>query len=121
MSSNANYRLPEATLDADRDALRALKDLEDYRPVNPEHSVEALTALDQSLREAEEAEARIQKALAAARETSIRAGRAFHSTMQGAKDQVIAQYGRDSLAIRSIGLTRRSDRRRPIRRGVPQT
>ena len=116
MPTTSNYRLTDATLDADRDALLALKDLADYRPVNPEHSVESLTALEQSLRQAEETEARIQKSLVAARDATIQAGRNFHQTVQGAKDQVMAQYGRDSLAIRSIGLTRRSDRRRAVRR-----
>jgi hypothetical protein len=42
--------------------------------------------------------------------------RRFHDAMLGAKAQVVAQYRNDSLAVEAIGLTRKSERRRPVRR-----
>ena len=40
MSSTPKYRLPASAIEADREALLALQELTDYRPVNPEHTVE---------------------------------------------------------------------------------
>jgi hypothetical protein len=40
----------------------------------------------------------------------------FHRSMVGAKNQVRAQYGDDSYVVQAIGLTRKSDRKRPVRR-----
>jgi hypothetical protein len=36
--------------------------------------------------------------------------------MLGAKDQVVAQYGDDSDAVQSLGLTKKSERKSPVRR-----
>jgi hypothetical protein len=40
----------------------------------------------------------------------------FHESMLGAKNHVRAQYGDDSYAVQAIGLTRKSDRKRPARK-----
>ncbi|MBK9713263.1 MAG: hypothetical protein IPO81_18405 [Kouleothrix sp.] len=116
MSPNQNYRLQAAVIDADREALLALKDLADYQPVNPAHSVEALTALSEKLRLAEEADLRVQKAQVAAREALIEFGWEFHNAMLGVKAQVTAQFGSNSLAVQALGLKKKSDRKRPVRR-----
>ena len=121
MASNPNYRLPAPVLDADRDALLALKDLSDFKPVNPAHSAESLSALEAALTRAEEAERRAQKALAAARDAATAAGWEFHNTLIGAKSMVIAQYGNDSAAVQAIGLKKRSERKRPVRRRTEMT
>ena len=59
-----------------------------------------------------------QNALNTARDAAIRAERSFHNAILGAKDQVIAQYGADSDAVQSLGLKKKSDRKRPGRRGL---
>jgi hypothetical protein len=118
LPSIPNYRLPSAVLDADRDALLALKDLADYTPVNQAYSAPALSTLSEALQQAEEAEVRAQKALAAARDNAAAAAREFHNAMLGAKAQVIAQYGSDSYAVQALGLKKKSERRRPARRSA---
>lgn len=120
MPTNQNYRLPSTTIEGDREALLALQDLHDFTPVNPSHSVDGLTAMEQRLRKAETNELRLQKMLAAARDETIAAGWEFHNAMLGAKAQVFAQYGDDSPAIAAVGLKKRSDRKRPTRRAAPE-
>jgi hypothetical protein len=46
-------------------------------------------------------------------------GLPLYEAIRGAKEQVIAQYGGDSLAVQAIGLKRRSQRKRPVRRAAP--
>ena len=59
---------------------------------------------------------RLQEALEQARVVEIETTHAFHDVILGAKDQVIAQYGPDATAVQIIGLTRKSDHKRPTRR-----
>jgi hypothetical protein len=72
---------------------------------------------------AEEAEEQARLAYARARlayvyacDARAEATRGFREIMRGAKTQVVAQYGADSYAVRAIGWTRTSDRKRPGRR-----
>lgn len=43
---------------------------------------------------------------------------ALHNAILGACTQVLAQYGDDSDAIQSLGLKKRSDRKRPVCRAT---
>lgn len=116
MAQIPTNRISPPILEADRSAALALQDMADYRPHNPAHSVESLSALEIALTQAEQAEQRARIALEAARDRAIAAAHAFHEATLGAKAEVIAQYGADSAAVQAIGLKRRSDRRRPTRR-----
>ncbi|MDZ4720028.1 MAG: hypothetical protein SH847_16375 [Roseiflexaceae bacterium] len=104
------------TLDADRAALLALRDLTDYTAVNPLYATESLISLAQAMDRALQATQRARKALAAARDAEIAATREFHNAIIGAKAAVIAQYGNDSPAVQAIGLKKKSERKRPSRR-----
>lgn len=115
MAVTSNYRLPDDRLDNDRAALVAIRDLEDYRALNPQQSVESLVALERAHRESKEAVQRGETQLAAQRNAEIEAGWAFHNAIMGAKANIAAQYGNDAQVIESIGLTRRSKRKRPVR------
>jgi hypothetical protein len=61
---------------------------------------------------------RAVQALATARDLAAAAEWALHDGMLGAKAQVIAQYGPDSNAVQLLGLKRKSERRRPVRRAA---
>lgn len=89
---------------SDRAALLAIRDLHDYKPVNPAHSAEALTALEQALTQAEQEELRLQNALASARDKTTAAAWALRNSILGAKAAVIAQYGPDSNEVQTLGL-----------------
>lgn len=116
MALHENRKPSPEDMKADRAALLAIRELRDYVPVNPTLSIEALTALEQALLQAEQEELRLQNALANARDTAAAAAWALRNSILSAKLSVIAQYGPDSNAVQSLGLKKKSDRRRPSRR-----
>jgi hypothetical protein len=116
MPIDQTRRLPADEIKADREALLALHELRDYKPMNTTYGAEALAALEAALTQAQQEELRLQNALAAARDATTAAAWALHTGIQGAKAQVIAQYGPDSDAIHALGLKKKSERRRPARR-----
>jgi hypothetical protein len=73
------------------------------------------------MEQSKQSELRTQNAFAAARDASAAAEQAFHHAVLRTKAQVIAQYGDDSDAIQSLGLKKRSDRKRPVRRATRTT
>jgi hypothetical protein len=101
---------------ADRAALLAIRELNDYAPINSSLSIESLNALEQALIQAEQEELRLQNALATARDTAATAAWALRNSIMSAKASVLAQYGPNSNAIQSLGLKKKSERRRPSRR-----
>jgi hypothetical protein len=116
MAVNQNKRLSQATIENDRAALLALKKLADYAPANAAVSVKAVSTLEEQLRAAEEAEILASKALAAARDARAAAGWELHNAMLGVKATVIGQYGHNSDAVQALGLKKKTDYRRPVRR-----
>ncbi|HEX9374309.1 MAG TPA: hypothetical protein VF897_25060 [Roseiflexaceae bacterium] len=114
MSSNRRIRPDD--LESDRNALVAIQALDGYTPINPAYRADALAALNAACAEAQQAEIRAQNALAAARNAAIAAEQTFHGAMLGAKVQVIAQFGDDSDAVASLGMKRKSERKRPVAR-----
>ena len=116
MARSTQKRLPRATIEADRAALLALKKLTDYAPPNPALSTTAVLALEEQLRHTEEVELLAAKALAAARDARDTAEWALHDAMLGAKATVSGQYGYNSDAVQALGLKKKIDHRRPVRR-----
>lgn len=114
-------RLKPDVLQADQDALAALQNIGNYAPVNATYARPALNAAETAMTRAQAAEAQAQAALAAARDTAQAAEAAFHNLMLGAKDQIIAQFGRDSNEAQAVGLKKKSERKAPTRRPRPAT
>ena len=116
MAPRPIIRLAQPLVEADRATLRALQNLSDYAPINAAYSAEMLRGLETAMAEAAETEERARIALGAARDRAIEMTQNFHEAILGAKTQVIAQYGSNSLAVQAIGLKRKSERRRRSRR-----
>ena len=116
MASNSNYRVHAQALQADREAYVAMQSMTDYTPANVSYSSAELAEAYQAMEAALAAEINAQNALKAARDTARKAERKFHEAILGAKDQVMAQYGPDSNQVQSMGLKKKSDRRRRLRR-----
>jgi hypothetical protein len=108
--------LAPATLRTDYTTLLALQNLSDYQPSNPTCALPQLLQAAADMSQTEQAELAAQEVLREARRLRIAAGHTFHTLILAAKDQVIAQYGADSLAVSLIGLTRKSDYRWPKQR-----
>lgn len=116
MNLNRSRRLPPDDIQGDRNALIGIQSLSDYAPVNRAYTVEQLNALGQAMEQAQQAEVRAAQALVGARDAAAAAEWALHDGMLGAKAQVIAQYGPDSNVVQLLGLKRKSERKRPVRR-----
>jgi hypothetical protein len=118
MSKTARKRIPLDVLRADEDALFGLRTIEGYQPPNENFTLPVINAAYKRYKDTQEAEARLEKALAAARDESIDAEHAFHDGVGGSKKQVVAIYGEDSNEVVAVGLKKKSDRK-PISRAKP--
>src|SRR5262245_38231377 len=118
MSTIRNHRLPAVDIQANRQALSGIQMLSKYTPMNSAYSAARLKELRQAMEQAQQAELRAARAQAIAREQAIAAEWALHDCLLGAKTQVIAQYGPDAHEVQLLGLKRKSERRRPMRRAA---
>lgn len=119
MAQNEQIRMHADVVQADEESYLALMVLRDYRPANPAFGQDILRAAYNALQSAQEAELHAQNALAAARDATTAAQWDFHNRMLGAKTQVMAQYGPDSDQFASLGMKKKSERRRPSRPDKP--
>ena len=119
MAKNETVRVQPQVLQADEDALRALKAITSYKPVNPAYTVQAVAAKQDAMKAAQEAEADAQDTLAARRDATVAAQWDYHNTVLGAKKQIVAQYGEDSDQVASLGLKKKSERKTPVRKSKP--
>ena len=109
-------RLKPALIDADASSFAALQAMAGYAPANQAYTVAAIGSAHAALRGAQAAEAQAEAALAAARDTAVAREWEFHNLMLGAKDQVTAQFGRNSNEVQALGLKKASERKAPQRR-----
>jgi hypothetical protein len=115
MSGRKSSPVPPATLESDREAIKALRRLPEYAPIKPEHSVEALVALDEEASRAEEEYNALVQACNKARDRFVKSTWAIHERMYDVKANVVAQFGPDSHEMSLIGLKRKSEYKRPAR------
>lgn len=109
-------RLRPAQISDDEDGLAALEGMAGYAPANQAYTVAAITAARAALQRAQTAEAQAEAALAGARDNSVAAEWEFHNLILGAKDQVIAQFGRNSNEVQALKLKKASERKAPQRK-----
>lgn len=118
MAKNQGRRLPPAKLEADEGGFAALQAITGYTPINPAYSLDAVRRAHVELQSLRQAEAQAQAAAAAARESALAKEWEFHNLMLGVKEQVIAQFGKDSDEVQALGLKRKSDYKPPRRRST---
>ena len=109
MAKNQNKRLAPSTLAEDEAAYNALRNVTGYTPVNSDYAVTTLTDAFDDMRTAQAAEDQAVAALATARDVAIGKEWAVHNLMLGVKDQVKAQFGKDSTQLQELGLKRVSE------------
>jgi len=114
--ADQNKRLKPAQIELDRNSLAAVQGIANYTPANPAFALASLTAARDALESAQATEVQAAAALATARDMAVAAEWEFHNLMLGAKDQVIAQFERDSNEVQAIGLKKSSERKAPQRR-----
>lgn len=109
MQPNEKKRLKPSLLETDKKCVDALKNVAGYSPVNPTYTVEALVAAVDALAKAQTEETKAVAAASIARQNAAAKEWEFHSLVLGAKDQVLAQFGRDSDEAELVGLKKKSD------------
>lgn len=121
MAKNQNVRLSPIKLQADLDALTALNGFAVYTPANAAYAKTAVVAKQTAMKAAQDAEIAAQNALATARDAAAAAEWDFHNTMLGVKEQVIAQFGKNSDQVQSLGLKKKAEYKSPVRKGKSKT
>lgn len=109
MAKNEAKRLKPSILDEDEAAFNALVKITDYAPNNPIYSVAALTSAFSAMRAAQAVEDQAAAAFATARDRATSEEWAVHNLILGVKDQIRAQYGKDSVQVQEVGLKRVSE------------
>lgn len=116
MAKNQHKRLPPGKIEADENGFAALQTINGYTPINSTYSLDAVRSAHEELRNMRRAAAAAQAQAQAARESAVAKEWEFHNLMLGVKEQVIAQFGKDSGEVEALGLKRKSDYKPPKRR-----
>lgn len=111
-----NLPVPTAVLNTDHATVTALQNMSDYQPVSTDCSVNQLLLHQTDLAQAEQSEMAAEQALEQARNLRAEKSHVYHNAVVRARSYVIAQYGPDAPAVALIGLTRKSERKRPSKR-----
>lgn len=109
MAKDQSKKLDMALLAADENSFAALQAITAYKPANEAFSVAALTAAQRELDAAKTAQAQADAAAASARDNTVDKAWAFHNLVLGMKDQIRAQFGKDSQEVQAVGLKRTSE------------
>lgn len=121
MAKNENRRLKPSTIAEDEAAFNALQKVAGYAPANSAYSLAAIAQALEDMRAAQAAEDQQAAAHVTARDFANVKEWIVHNLILGAKDQVRAQFGKDSPQLQEIGLKRTSEyrTRRPKARTAP--
>jgi hypothetical protein len=109
MAKNESKRIKPSLLQTDKDCFAALETVAGYAPVNARYALAALRTTRDDLNIAQQVEAQAVAAATAARQTAVAREWEFHNLVLGAKDQVVAQFGRDSNEAEAVGLKKKSE------------
>lgn len=107
--ANETRRLKPGQIQLDIESYDALLDMSDYKPANPAYSVANATAGRTGMSTSQQEETQAAATAAAKRDNAVTNEWAFHNMMLGVKDQVVAQYGKDSNQAQAIGLKKKSE------------
>lgn len=118
MGKNETRRLRPSQIQANKDNFAALKAITRYAPANPAYTVEAIDAVETSVTTSQQLESQTIAAAAAARDDAVGNEWQHHNLMLGARDQVVAQFGRDSNEAQAVGLKKKSEYKSPGRKST---
>jgi hypothetical protein len=109
MARDESKRLNPSVLASDTDSFSALQAITTYTPANSAFATAAINTIRTNLLAAQHVEAQAAAAAATARDNAVANEWEFHNAMIGAKDQVVAQYGRDSNEAQAVGRKKTSE------------
>ena len=109
-------RLAPSQIAEGEETFAALKAIANYAPANSAYTVAAIEQAYQELQAARTAEVQSDAAAKAASDKVVEKQANFHSLIIGARDQVTAQFGRNSDQSQSVGRKKPSEYKAPHRR-----
>ncbi len=116
MAKDQSKRVSSKDLSSDIIVIDALSGIAEYDPHNSQYSVATIQSLYTTMIAAHVVETRADAALHAARDKAVTAEWGFHNAVLGSKDEVKAQFGKDSNELQSLGLKKASEYKRPAQR-----
>ena len=99
MAKNESKRLKPAQVADDKARAANLQAITGYAPANPAYAAGKVTAAAAKVDEKQADESRTKAAADTARDESVASEWELHNVVLGAKDQVVAQFGRDSGSL----------------------
>lgn len=115
---NTSRRLAAQLLNQDVDALNGFHTIQGYSTQRQEATPEALQQTYQAMLAAQQAETEKLALYRAAADAARLAEWEFHNGVLAMKEVVRGQFGADSNEAQSVGLKKKSDRKRPTRQKV---
>lgn len=109
-------RIAPTKMAGDEETFAALKAIPDYTPANSSYTVAAIEQAHQELQDARTAEVQADAAAKAASDKVVEKQTNFHGLIVCARDQVIAQFGRDSNQAQAVGRKKPSEYKTPQRK-----
>lgn len=110
-----NRRLSPQLINQDIDSFNGIGTIPTYKTTRPEATAEALQVAFQRMMTQQQIETEKQALYKAAADAARQAEWEFHNAVIAMKEVVRGQFGSDSNETRSIGLKKKSDRKRPTR------
>jgi hypothetical protein len=101
----------------DEEVYARLQDITGYAPSNPAYTAANLKTAIDDVRAAQEAETRAEAARDQARDALIEKQWILHDTAVGVRDQVQAQFGKNSPQVQMIGRKREDEYKKRARKG----
>jgi hypothetical protein len=115
---NTSRYLPSNVLAQDIQALSGVKAIPKYQPSRPEASVKELDTAYQEVLRLQQAVATAETNRKAAIATLKQAEWKFHNGILDMRDAVRGQFGGDSHELQTVGIKRKSNRKRPTARSI---
>jgi hypothetical protein len=114
--ANETNRIKPALIDADEESFAALKAIANYAPANSAYTLAAIEQAHEEMRATRVQETQTEAAYKAARDNATSGEWNFHNLILGVKDQVTAQFGRNSNEVQAIGRKKSSEYKAPQRK-----
>lgn len=117
-SPNTNRRLTPAVINQDVDSYNGLTTIVGYSTKRSNATPEALQQAYQKMLAQQQIETERLALYRAASDAARQAEWEFHNAVLAMKEVVKGQFGSDSNEAQSVGLKKKSDRKRPTRQRV---
>lgn len=111
-------RVSSKTVSADIDAFHGLSTVSNYNPVRAEATPKALQAAYEAMLARRQKETELAAMIKAAADAARQAEVEFHDMVMAMKESVRGQFGANSDEAQSVGYKKKSEYKRPRRRGA---